>query len=157
MPRMDDALGRYPLSVTIPVAWGEMDAFHHVNNVVYARWIESARVAYFTRLGLMDRQRTDGVGPILGHIAIDYRRPVAYPDTVRVEVTTTKIGRSSFTMAYRVWSTDQRAEVATGEDVIVLFDYRAARTTPVDGPLREAIVALEATATRERRSGATPS
>ena len=155
---MNDALGRYPLSVTIPVAWGEMDAFAHVNNVVYARWIESARVAYFTRLGLMDRKVTDGIGPILGRIAIDYRRPVTYPDTVRVEVTTTKIGKSSFTMAYRVWSTGQRAEVATGEDVIVVFDYRAARTTPVDGPLRDAIVALEATAPGARRSsGAIPS
>ena len=47
------ALGRYPVSVTIPVAWGEMDAFGHVNNVIYARWIESARVEYSRRIGLM--------------------------------------------------------------------------------------------------------
>ncbi len=143
---MDEALGRYPLSITIPVAWGEMDAFHHVNNVAYARWIESARVAYFTRLGLMEPLRPDGVGPILGRVAIDYRSPVTYPDTVRVDATTTSIGRTSFRMAYRVWSEGQGAEVATGEDVIVVFDYRAGRATPVDDALRTAIVALEATA-----------
>ena len=40
-----EALGRYPLSITIPVAWGEMDAFQHVNNVSYVRWLETGRIA----------------------------------------------------------------------------------------------------------------
>ncbi|HUL60599.1 MAG TPA: thioesterase family protein [Anaeromyxobacteraceae bacterium] len=143
---MHPTLGRYPVSVAIPVAWGEMDAFQHVNNVVYARWLETARIAYFTRIGFLERMRAEGVGPIVGRIAIDFRRPVTFPDTVRVEATTKKIGRSSFTMGYRIWSEDQRAEVATGEDVIVAFDYRAGRTFPVDGALRTAIAALEETA-----------
>jgi acyl-CoA thioester hydrolase len=153
---MDERLGRYPVSITIPVAWGEMDAFHHVNNVVYARWVESARIAYFTRIGLMEPVRADGVGPILGRVAIDYRRPVTYPDTVRVDATTTRIGRSSFTMAYRISSAGQSAEVATAEDVIVVFDYRAGRSTPVDDALRAAILALEDSAP-PARTVATPS
>jgi acyl-CoA thioester hydrolase len=144
MPAMDARLGRYPLSITIPVAWGEMDAFHHVNNVVYARWIESARVAYFTRIGLMEPVRADGVGPILGRLAIDYRRPVTYPDSVRIDATTTRIGGRSFTMAYRIVSVGQGAEVAVAEDVIVVFDYRAGRSTAVDSTLRAAILAFEA-------------
>ncbi len=143
---MDSALGRYPVSVTIPVAWGEMDAFRHVNNVVFARWIESARVLYFTRVGLMEPLRPDGVGPILARVAIDYRRPVTYPDTVRVDATTTRIGRSSFTMSYRVWSEGQAAEVAAGEDVIVTFSYHEGRAVEVDDALRAAIRTLEASA-----------
>ncbi len=149
---MDASLGRYPLSLTIPVAWGEMDAFQHVNNVVYARWVESARVAYFHRLGLMERKETEGYGPIVGRISIDFRRPVTYPDTIRIEATTRKIGKSSFTMTYRIRSEAQGAEVATAEDVIVAFDYRAGRTTPVDERLRAAIVALEGTAPAAARS-----
>jgi len=143
---MDEALGRYPVSVTIPVAWGEMDAFQHVNNVVFARWLETARIAYFTRIGLLERMRREGVGPIVGRIAIDFRRPVTFPDTVRVDATAKKLGRSSFTMAYRIWSTAQEVEVATGEDVIVTLDYRSGRTTAVDEALRASIVGLEATA-----------
>jgi len=141
---MDTALGRYPVSVEVPVAWGEMDAFQHVNNVVYHRWLETARIAYFERLGLIDRVREEGVGPILARTVIDYRRPLAYPDVVRVDVTVSRIGGSSFTMGYRVWSEAQRAEAATGESVIVVYDYRAARSAPVDEKLREAILALEA-------------
>src|SRR5512138_573393 len=143
---MHDALGRWPVSVTIPVAWGEMDAFQHVNNVAYARWVETGRIAYFTRLGLLERMRSEGVGPILGRLAIDYRRPVTFPDTVRVDVTTTKIGNSSFTLAHRIWSAEQQAEVATCEDVIVVVDYRSQRKARVDEALRAAIHALEATA-----------
>jgi acyl-CoA thioester hydrolase len=140
MPGMDHTLGRYPVSLTIPVAWGEMDAFQHVNNVAYARWVESARVAYFTRLGLM------GPGPILARIAIDYLRPVTYPDTVRVDATMRAIGKSSLTVGYRIWSVGQQAEVASGEDVIVIFDYVTGRKARVDEALRAAIAALEATA-----------
>jgi acyl-CoA thioester hydrolase len=145
---MSHALGRYPVSVTVPVAWGEMDSFEHVNNVAFARWVETARVAYFARLGLMCPRRGDGVGPILARLSIDYARPLSYPDTVRVDATVTRIGRSSLTMAYRIWSQEQQTEAATGEDVIVVFDYAAGRKAEVDDALRAAIHALEATGRR---------
>jgi acyl-CoA thioester hydrolase len=143
---MDSALGRYPVSVTVPVAWGDMDAFQHVNNVTYARWVETARVAYFTRLGLMCPLRPDGVGPIVARLAIDYQRALFYPDNVRMEATVRAIGRTSLTMGYRIWSVGQGAEVAAAEDVIVLLDYRTGKKAPVDEALRAAIHGLEATA-----------
>jgi acyl-CoA thioester hydrolase len=151
---MHDALGRWPVSVTIPVAWGEMDAFQHVNNVAYARWLETGRIAYFGRIGFLERMRSEGIGPILARLTVEYRRPVTFPDTVRVDVTAMKIGRSSFTLAYRIWSTAQQAEAATGEDVIVVMDYRTSRTAPVDDALRAAIASLEASAPRASGSRA---
>ena len=154
---MEPALGRYPVSIRVPVAWGEMDAFRHVNNVVYSRWLESARIAYFRAIGLLERMEQEGVGPIVGRLAIDFRRPVTFPDTVRVDATVLRIGNRSFTMGSRVVSADQRAEVATGEYVIVLLDYRSQRTTPVDEPLRRAIDEVErgarARKARRRRVG----
>jgi len=140
---MADAPARYPVSVTVPVAWGEMDAFQHVNNVVYARWLETARMLYFERVGLVKRVREEGVGPILARTVIDYRRPVTYPDSVRVDTTVSRMGGSSFTMAFRVWSEAENAEVATGEQVIVHYDYRAGRTMPIDEALRQAIASVE--------------
>jgi acyl-CoA thioester hydrolase len=143
---MTEALGRYPVSISIPVAWGEMDAFQHVNNVTYARWLESGRIAYFERLGLLERMRTEGVGPILARLGIEYRRPVTFPDTVRVETTVKRIGNSSLMMASRIRSDVLGVEVASDEEVIVLFDYRAGKPTPVDPGLRATIVALEGSA-----------
>jgi acyl-CoA thioester hydrolase len=141
---MQELLGRYPVSVDIPVAWGEMDAFQHVNNVAFARWVETARVAYFTRLGLMPRVASEGTGPIVGRLAIDYRRPLTYPDTVRVEATVQSIGTTSFRMAYRMWSKQHQAEAASAEDVIVMVDYGSARPIAVSESLRAAIAGLEA-------------
>jgi len=141
---MEPAPRRYPVSVSIPVAWGEMDAFQHVNNVVYARWLETARMVYLERIGLVERMRVEGVGPILARTVIDYQRPLQYPDTVCVDVTVTTIGTKSFTMAFRVRSEAQGADAATGEQVMVVYDYRAGRTAPVDDRLRAAIAAVEA-------------
>jgi acyl-CoA thioester hydrolase len=137
------SLGRYPLQVSIPVAWGEMDAMGHVNNAVYARWVETARMRYFERIGLATRMEQGGIGPILARTVIDFLRPVKYPDTVRVEATVTRLGGKSFTMAFRLQSEALGAEAATGEQVIVVYDYRTGRTAPLDDELREAIAAVE--------------
>src|SRR4051812_27249954 len=56
---------RAMVTVEIPVAWGDMDAFGHVNNTVYFRWFESARIAYFEKIGLNERMKRDKKGPIL--------------------------------------------------------------------------------------------
>jgi acyl-CoA thioester hydrolase len=143
MDAMDDKLGRYPVSVDIPVAWGDMDAYAHVNNTVYLRWFETGRIAYFERLGLIERKDEEGVGPILARVAVDYRRPVAYPDAVRIDTTVTRIGKSSFTMAHRAFSKALQAEAAAGESVIVIYDYGKGCPAPVDDALRAAIAACE--------------
>jgi acyl-CoA thioester hydrolase len=140
---MDPAPARYPVSVEIPVAWGDMDAYQHVNNVVYLRWFETARIAYFERVGLFGRASRGGIGPILARTSVDYLRPVTYPDTVRVEIGVNRIGGSSFTMRYRLWSAAQDAQAAAGESVIVMYDYADGRTVPVDEELRSAIGRLE--------------
>src|SRR5512137_73069 len=140
---MDAALGRYPVSVSIPVAWGEMDAFQHVNNVVYARWLETARMVYLERIGLVDRMRDEGVGPILARTVIDYERPLKYPDTVQVSATVTRIGGSSFTMSFRIRSEAVGTDVASGEQVMVVYDYRVGASARVDDRLRGAIAAIE--------------
>jgi len=141
---MEDALGRYPVSIAIPVAWGEMDAMQHVNNVVYLRWFESARIAYFERAGLLSGLNEMTVGPILARSSVDYLLPVTYPDTVRVEISVTKMGRSSFEMSYRLRSEALQKVAARGDAVIVNYDYRAGKSVPLDEKTRAAIHALEA-------------
>ena len=44
---MSPVLEGYQVTIDVNVAWGEMDAFEHVNNVVYFRYFESVRMAYF--------------------------------------------------------------------------------------------------------------
>jgi acyl-CoA thioester hydrolase len=59
---MQDLLKNYPVVIEIPIAWGDMDAFQHVNNIVYFRYFESARIAYFEKLNLNDQMIQTGIG-----------------------------------------------------------------------------------------------
>lgn len=140
-------MNRWPVTVELPVQWGDMDSFAHVNNVVYLRWFESARIAYFERAGILERMASERVGPILARQTIDYRLPLQYPDTLRVATTVIKLGKTSFTMGLRMRSRAQgRAIAAEGESVVVMMDYRAGRKIQLWEELRRRIEELEASA-----------
>jgi acyl-CoA thioester hydrolase len=137
--------GRWPISIDIPVAWGDMDSLGHVNNAVYLRWFESARITYLSRAGLLDRLETDRVGPILARASVDFRKPIRYPDTVKVGCTVLRVGTSSFVMRNRITCAAHGAEIAAeGETVVVMMDYRTGQKLQIDATLRARIAALEA-------------
>ena len=82
----------WPVTVRVPVAWGEMDAFGHVNNVVYFRYFETARIACFERIGYTESMREHQIGPILAHTECRFRLPLEYPDTITAA---TRVSRPS--------------------------------------------------------------
>jgi acyl-CoA thioester hydrolase len=136
-------LAGYPAFCTLPIQWGEQDAFGHVNNIIYFRWFESARIAYGNRVGLSELFETKKIGPILAAVGCNYRRQLIFPDTVHVGARITKIGRTSFVMEHRVVSENLRAVAAEGDSTVVMFDYGAQRPIPVSPALRQAVEQLE--------------
>ena len=74
----------YPVSTEIKVKWGEMDAFQHLNNTVYIRYIEDGRIDLLEKLGMSSDMKSFNIGPILASIQCDYLAPVTYPDTIIV-------------------------------------------------------------------------
>lgn len=133
----------YPVVIDIPVAWGEMDAFQHVNNVAYFRYFESGRIAYFERLKLMTINEATGIGPILASTQARFRAPLTYPDTISVGVRVSSIGSDRFLMQYALYSRQLQTIAATGEGMIVMYDYRAGKKAEISAELRAAILALE--------------
>ena len=144
----ESELGRWPLRLEVPVAWGDMDALGHVNNTVYLRWFESARIRYFERIAVNLDLSSHTIGPILARQEIDYRQPVTYPDRVSTAVTVSRIGRTSFIMPFRSTSEKTGAVVAEGQGVMVMLDYAHGQTVPVPDEVRAAILALEMSAER---------
>ena len=133
----------YPVVISLPVQWGDQDMFGHVNNTVFFRWFESARIEYLNRIGLSDLKQREQVGPILAAIGCNYRRQLTFPDTVDIGSRVTRIGRTSVTMSHAVWSQRQQALVADGDSTVVVFDYRTQRPVPVPDSIRQAIEKLE--------------
>jgi acyl-CoA thioester hydrolase len=140
---VDSLLAQFPVVVSIPVQWGDQDAFGHVNNTIYLRWFESARIAYFERMGIMELHETENVGPILASAACEYRRQVRYPDTVLVGARVTRIGRSSFGMDHAAASEAQSLIVAEANTTLVVYDYHKEKSHPISEALRRAIAAIE--------------
>ncbi len=130
------------VTVEIPVQWGDMDAFGHVNNTVYFRWFESARIVYFEKIGLNERMKREKKGPILARTSCDYAKPLTYPDTVRVSTKVVKQGNTSFVMEYSVTSA-KHGDAAKGEGVVVLIDYDKGGKVPLDDELRARMKALD--------------
>lgn len=139
---MQDLLAPYPVVIEIPVAWGEMDALGHVNNIVYFRYFESGRIAYFRRVGFIATINQE-VGPILGAINCKFKYPITFPDTVSVGVRTLDIEEDRLVMEHCVVSHAAQRIAAQGEGVIVAYDYRAKKKTMLPPEIKQRIQALE--------------
>ena len=141
--KMKAALAGFPLVIVQPVQWGEQDPLGHVNHVTYFRWYETARIAYFLKVGLMDMHKNERIGPILASVANDYRSQITYPDTVHIGVRVARIGRSSMDMEHKIFSQNDHALAAEGKSTLVVFDYQANKSHPVPARIRHAIENLE--------------
>ena len=139
----EELLKSYPVVIETPVAWGEMDALRHVNNIVYFRYFESARMAYFTKLDIWDYMNETGIGPILASTACKFRLPLTYPDTVSVATRVSELKADRFVMSYVVVSHRHARAAAEGEGLIVSYDYRALRKAPLPDEIKRRIEALE--------------
>lgn len=147
---MEDLLEHFPVVIEIPVAWGEMDAFGHLNNTVYFRYFESARMAYFERLQVLEFMAETGIGPILGSTSCKFRIPLLYPDTVSVGTRISDLAGDRFTMEYAVVSHQHQKLAAEGTGVVVSFDYNTRNKTPIPDEMKNRIEALESTVHRHR-------
>ncbi len=131
-----ESLAGYRTITTLPVQWGDQDAFGHVNNVVYFRWFESARIELLNEFSSAVTMSGTGLGPILASIKCDYRKQLRFPDVVDVGSRVTRIGRSSVDIGHAIVSRQQGQIVAEGNSVIVIFDYAANRATRIPEDLR---------------------
>jgi acyl-CoA thioester hydrolase len=142
----DSLLSGYPVVVEQAVAWGEMDAYQHVNNVVYFRYFENSRLEYFRRLDWLAMQNDTGVGPILASTQARFRKPLTYPDTILIAARISEVGEDRLAMHHLIFSRRLGAVATEGEGIIVTFDYARGVKAPVPDELRRRIAALEATA-----------
>lgn len=134
-----NAATEYRFSTTVPVRYRDLDAAGHVNNAVYATYVEQARVDY------LERVVGDSLGTGNGALAsleLAFEAPVRDPTgAVTVSVRTTALGESSVEQSYRVEHGDDR--VATATATLVALDPETGRPRAMPDAWREAIVEYE--------------
>ncbi|MCQ9616863.1 acyl-CoA thioesterase [Paenalcaligenes niemegkensis] len=107
-------------SCEVDVRWGDLDALNHVNNTVFFRYFEEARVQLFGQMGvIMPAER----GGVLVHASCDFMRPILYPATVVVTLVLEHIGKTSLGLGVKI-STLAEPDVifAKGKNVMVSTD-----------------------------------
>lgn len=111
----------------IDVRFRDIDAMGHVNNAVYATYVEQARTEYFR--DVLDADLS-AVSTVLASMSLDFRRPVELTDgSVTVTVDVVDIGRSSVTMTHEIRTGD--AVVAEAEATLVSLDPESGEPCPV--------------------------
>lgn len=140
---MSHVLSQYPAIVDMPIQWGDMDAFLHVNNVMYFRYFETARIAHFDQLGIMQEMKESGLGPILAATNCRFKAPLSHPDNIRIGSRISILKEDRFTMQYAVMSEKTGRVVAEGEGEVVYFDYNKQSKSRIPNSIREAIIKLQ--------------
>lgn len=123
----------FRFDVELPVRYRDLDSLGHVNNAVYATYLEQARIRYFDHVLEVPFEAREMV---LAHLDVDFSQPVTLEEgSVRVECGVTDLGESSIHMAYQVDAGEASSPAATAESVQVAWDGAGSR--PVPGAWRE--------------------
>ncbi|MCP4297344.1 MAG: acyl-CoA thioesterase [Proteobacteria bacterium] len=140
---MKSQIDKYPVSIEIPIAWGEMDSFQHVNNIIYFRYFESSRIHYFTDIEITRDLKTNHIGPILAHTDCRYKIPLTYPDSVISCSRVREIREMDFIMEYAVFSKTHNNLAAEGTGRIVMFNYETNQKVMIPETVRQGINQME--------------
>jgi acyl-CoA thioester hydrolase len=136
-------LAGFPVVVELDVAWGDMDSYAHVNNVVYFRYFENARIAYLDRVGWTASKLATGFGPIMASTQARFRKPLSHPDHVFVGARLLDMQPDRITLEHKIVSAKLNAVACEGQVVVVSYDYNANAKCPIPEAIRKVIEELE--------------
>ena len=122
----------------VPLRWGDLDSMNHLNNTLYFRLMEEARISWFRENQLI--ARPNGEGPILASASCDFLKPMTYPCDALVTQSVTRVGRSSMDLDVTIEG-DEATPIlyARGKNVLVWMDYVSGKSAPWPETLRAAL------------------
>lgn len=124
-------------STHIPIRWGDMDAYGHVNNTVYFRYMEQARVEWLETLGAAVRPGSEG--PVIINASCTFLVPMTYPGTVVVDTFVNPPGRSSVQTHVEMRLVGDERLFAEGAAKVVWMDTRTGKSSPLPAEIRAAL------------------
>jgi acyl-CoA thioester hydrolase len=121
--------------MVIPIRWGDMDLMGHVNNTLYFRFFEIARLEWLYKIGA--GPNPEGQGPVIVNAFCNFIRQLEYPGDVLARHYVANPGRSSFDTFITLERTDDRGVIyAEGGSKTVWTDFKAQKSAPMPDWLR---------------------
>ena len=137
---LSDAPGKLVQRSLIPIRWGDMDAYRHVNNTLYFRYMEQVRVEYLESIGYAIEPT--GTSPVIINSSCTFLIPLSYPGVVEVKMFLGAPGRSSIPSSYEMRLQGDDALYATGAAKIVWIDMASGKSVAIPDDLRARLADL---------------
>ena len=119
----------------IPIRWGDMDAMNHVNNTVYFRYMEQARIGWFDLL-VPKKEAWKRTGIVIANASCNFRRAMGYPGTVEVKMFTGRPGASSVATYYEMRVDEDPEPYADGAATVVFIDMEKQKAMRIPDEIR---------------------
>lgn len=124
-------------AMRMPIRWGDMDAMGHVNNTVYFRYLEQARIEWLEAIGYAP-DTANGQGVVIVNAHCSFLRQLRYPGEIEVVTFVGAIGRSSVETVQRIHRADAPdVPCAEGGAKMVWIDYQAEKSVPLPDAFRK--------------------
>jgi acyl-CoA thioester hydrolase len=136
-------LEHYPLIIEQVVTWGDMDAHGHVNNVVYFRYMENARVEFYRRIGKYEFEGRTGITLVVKSTGCRYIESLSCPDRISIGARVTDVNDEQILMQYIIVNTGTNRVAALGEATIVALQTRDNTKVPFPEELKARIMDLQ--------------
>ena len=126
------------LSLTVSPRFAETDALGHINNTVIPVWFEQGRHGIFE--AVHPSLNVDDWPLILAKISVEFVAQIYFGEDVEIRTVIDKLGNSSIIVNHEAWQSEKL--VATGEAVMVYFDYQANKVATIPSEIRERLAPI---------------
>lgn len=132
----------YKVKISLRIDWADLDLFGHVNNVMFFKYIQSARVNYCETIGLTSLTHPSQHSFMVASSQCQFKKPLLYPGNITVHTRVDWIKNTSFQLSYQIFN-PQQILVAEATDVLVVFDHNKKTKVIIDPELRAKMESLE--------------
>ena len=126
-------------TINCPVRWGDMDAFGHVSNAVFLRYLEEVRARWLD--SVPSHWQEADAGPVVANININYRQPLRWPADIEVKLKPLSPGRSSIKLEHEIRGANPddtaSALYADATCTLVWIDKQSGEPIPLPTCIRE--------------------
>ncbi|ERK10931.1 4-hydroxybenzoyl-CoA thioesterase [Serratia fonticola AU-P3(3)] len=135
--------GRFTMQTYIKVRGYHLDVYQHVNNARYLEFLEEARWEWLEDLDAFHWMTQNNIAFIVVNININYRKPAVLGDKLRIDSQMLQLNGKSGVLSQQVLLEPEGTVVADATLTFVCIDLKTQRALPIEGALREHLVALQ--------------
>jgi acyl-CoA thioester hydrolase len=122
--------------LTLRIDWSELDVFGHVNNVMFMKYVQAARLHYIEHIGLMELYRSQNIGFMVAETTCQFKKPMHFPGNVQLLTKPISTGNTSFVLEHHITNDDQET-VAMATDVLVVYDFAKHEKCPIPQEIKQ--------------------